>query len=87
MHAATQWPAVWSLVGNGPGVSLVPRLAEGPAGEAVVRVPVSSEHMPMRILTCVRRGSSRNPLVALGLQVLDEVACAHQAAPIRLTAS
>ncbi|MDW6066070.1 LysR substrate-binding domain-containing protein [Streptomyces sp. FXJ1.4098] len=79
VHAATQWAAVWSLVGNGLGVSLVPRLAEGAAGQSVVRVPVSNENMPMRrILTCVRRGSRRHPLVDLGIRVLEEVVSDHR---------
>ncbi|HWU06915.1 MAG TPA: LysR family transcriptional regulator [Streptomyces sp.] len=81
VHAATHWPAVWSLVGNGLGVSLVPRLAEGPAGEAVVRVPVAGKDMPMRrILTCVRRGSRHNPLIDLGIQALEEAARVHRSA-------
>ncbi|MFD8377069.1 LysR family transcriptional regulator [Streptomyces sp. NPDC059679] len=79
VHAATQWAAVWSLVGNGLGVSLVPRLAEGTTGQAVVRVPVSNENMPTRrILTCVRRGSRRHPLVDLGIHVLEEVVRDHR---------
>lgn len=79
VHAATQWPAIWSLVGNGLGVSLIPRLAEGPAGQAVVRVPLSSENMPTRrILTCVRRGSRRNPLIDLGIRALEEAVRDHQ---------
>jgi DNA-binding transcriptional LysR family regulator len=78
VHAATHWPAVWSLVANGLGVSLVPRLAEGPAGEAVVRVPVSGEDLPpRRILTCVRRGSRRNPIVDLGVRALEEAVREH----------
>ncbi|NYH80236.1 DNA-binding transcriptional LysR family regulator [Actinopolyspora biskrensis] len=79
VHSATHWPAVWSLVSNGLGVSLIPQLAEGPAGQAVVRVPVSSENMPMRrILTCVRRGSRRNPLIDLGVQALKDAVHDHQ---------
>ncbi|MEU5100828.1 MULTISPECIES: LysR family transcriptional regulator [unclassified Streptomyces] len=79
VHAATQWQAVWSLVGNGLGVSLVPRLAEGPEGRSVVRVPVSGENMPTRrILTCVRRGSRRNRLVDLGIRALEEVVSTRQ---------
>jgi DNA-binding transcriptional LysR family regulator len=79
VHAATHWPAVWSMVGNGLGVSLIPQLTEGPAGEAVVRVPVSRENMPTRrILTCVRRGSRRNPLVDLGVRALEEAARSHR---------
>ncbi|MGV9851834.1 LysR family transcriptional regulator [Streptomyces sp. NPDC003442] len=73
VHAATHWSAVWSLVGNGLGVSLIPRLAEGPAGQAVARVPVAGEHIPTRrILACVRRGSRRNPLIDLGMGALEE---------------
>jgi len=42
----------------------------------VVRVPVSS--VPTRrILTCVRRGSRRNPLVDLGIRALEEAARDH----------
>lgn len=79
VHAAIPWPAVWSLVGNGLGISLVPRLAEGPASHAVVRVPVSSENMPARrILTCVRRGSRQNPLIDLGIRALEEAARDHR---------
>ncbi|EPH41357.1 hypothetical protein STRAU_5593 [Streptomyces aurantiacus JA 4570] len=78
-HAAVQWPAIWALVANGLGVSLVPRLAEGPEGQAVVRVPVSSENLPMRrILTCVRRGSRRNPLIDLGIRALEEAVRDHR---------
>lgn len=77
VHAATQWLTVWSLVGNGLGVSLIPRLAEG--GSAV-RVPLASGTMPTRrILTCVRRGSRRNPLVDLGMRALDDAARGHGA--------
>lgn len=80
VHAATQWPAVWALVGNGLGVSLIPRLAEGPVGQAAVRVPVSNENVPpRRILTCVRRGSRRNPLVDLGIRALEEAVRDHRA--------
>ncbi|GHJ37853.1 LysR family transcriptional regulator [Streptomyces sp. TS71-3] len=79
VHAATHWLAVWSLVGNGLGVSLVPRLAEGPAGQAVVRVPVASENMPTRrILTCVRRGSRQNPLIDLGIRALEAAVRDHR---------
>ncbi|MGW7068783.1 LysR family transcriptional regulator [Streptomyces sp. NPDC054855] len=73
VHAATNWPAIWALVGNGLGISLVPRLAEGPAGQSVARVPVLSENVPTRrVLICARRGSRRNPLIDLGVRVLEE---------------
>ncbi|MEU1791639.1 LysR family transcriptional regulator [Streptomyces sparsogenes] len=79
VHAATHWPAIWSLVGNGLGVSLVPRLAEGPAGQAVARVPLAGGNTPTRrILTCVRRGSRRNPLIDLGIRALEEAASDHE---------
>ncbi|WP_432253907.1 LysR family transcriptional regulator [Streptomyces sp. HNM1019] len=79
VHAATHWSAVWSLVGNGLGVSLIPRLAEGPAGQAVARVPVAGENMPTRrILSCMRRGSRRNPLISLGIGALEEAVRHHQ---------
>jgi DNA-binding transcriptional LysR family regulator len=77
VHAAVQWPAIWSLVANGLGVSLVPRLAEGPASQAVARVPLSGENVPpRRIFTCVRRGSRRNPRIELGIRALEEAATA-----------
>jgi hypothetical protein len=80
VQAATRWAAVWSLVGNGLGVSLVTRLAEGPSGQAVVRVSVSRENMPTRrILTCVCLGSRRNPLIDLGVRALEEVVRDHRA--------
>jgi DNA-binding transcriptional LysR family regulator len=76
-HHAASWSVIWSLVGNGLGVSLVPRLAGGPSALAV-RVPLVGDGVPRRrVLTCVRRGSRDNPLIARGLRAL------HDAVPAR----
>ncbi|MFI6662961.1 hypothetical protein ACIBL8_46625 [Streptomyces sp. NPDC050523] len=77
--AAKCWPAVGKSAAPELGVSLVPCLVEDPAGQAVVRVPVVSANMPTRrILTCVRRGSRHNPLIALGIRALEEAVRDHQ---------
>jgi DNA-binding transcriptional LysR family regulator len=71
-HHAISWSAIWALVANGLGVSLVPRLADGPSDQPVVRVPLTGNGVPRRrVLTCVRRGSRDNPLIARGLQALQ----------------
>ncbi|MBO2462257.1 LysR family transcriptional regulator [Actinomadura violacea] len=81
-HNATTWSVIWALVGNGLGVSLVPRLADGPAGEKVVRVPLSGDAVPMRrVLTCVRRGSRANPLIARALGALRDAVPSRCALP------
>ncbi|WP_329521568.1 LysR family transcriptional regulator [Spirillospora sp. NBC_01491] len=73
-HDATSWSAIWALVANGLGVSLVPRLADGPQDQPVVRIQLSGPSVPTRrILTCVRRGSRENPLIARGLRALNDV--------------
>ncbi|WP_242609017.1 LysR substrate-binding domain-containing protein [Actinomadura formosensis] len=79
-HHATSWSVIWALVANGLGVSLVPRLAGGPSDQPVVRVPLTGDGVPKRlVLTCVRRGSRGNPLIARGLRAL------HDAVPDRCT--
>lgn len=76
-HHATNWSVIWALVANGLGVSLVPRLAGGPSDQPVTRVPLTGDGVPKRrVLTCVRRGSRDNPLIARGLRAL------HTAVPI-----
>ncbi|KQT94736.1 LysR family transcriptional regulator [Marmoricola sp. Leaf446] len=70
-HVATEWDTGAALVAAGLGVSLVPRLAHLPADHAVVRIPLRGAPAPSRhILTGVRRGSSRQPLIALALAEL-----------------
>lgn len=71
-HHAISWSVIWALVANGLGVSLVPRLADGPSDQPVIRVPLTGDGVPKRrVLTCVRRGSRNNPLIARGLQALQ----------------
>ncbi|WP_243717065.1 LysR family transcriptional regulator [Actinomadura darangshiensis] len=83
-HNATTWSVIWALVANGLGVSLVPRLAGGPSDQPVGRVALSGDGVPKRrVLTCVRRGSRGNPLIARGLRALQDAVpdrCARAAA-------
>ncbi|MFI0484793.1 LysR family transcriptional regulator [Actinomadura sp. 9N215] len=79
-HMANTWSVIWALVANGLGVSLVPRLADGPSDQPVVRVPLTGDSVPRRrVLTCVRRGSREHPLIVRGLRAL------HDAVPDRCT--
>ncbi|MGI5347816.1 LysR family transcriptional regulator [Streptomyces sp. CA-250714] len=72
-QAAVDWTAVASLVAHGFGICLIPRLAPVPTGLPVTRVPLSGPHAPIRrILTCVRRGSEQQPLIARALSALQE---------------
>jgi len=73
-HEATTWSVIWSLVANGMGVSLVPRLVEALQLPGMVRVPLHGESRPTRkLLTCVRQGSRDHPVIALGLNALQSV--------------
>jgi DNA-binding transcriptional LysR family regulator len=77
-HHAYEWFAVSALVAAGFGVSLVPRLAPLPPEHEVVRVPLRGEPVPSRrIITCVRRGSDRQPPIAHGLAALREAVAAY----------
>ena len=77
-HHAVSWSVIWALVANGLGVSLVPRLAGGPDDQPVVRVPLTGDAVPTRrVLTCVRRGSRGNPLIARGLRALHDAVPGH----------
>lgn len=72
-HMATNWSVIWALVAHGLGVSLVPRLSDGPSDQPVVRVPLTGDGVPRRrVLTCVRRGSRDNPLIVRGLGALRD---------------
>lgn len=79
-HHAKDWQAITAMVGCGLGVSLVPLLAEVPPAYGVVRVPLAGPVAPARrVLTCVRHGSRRHPLIQRGLTALREVVDTHPA--------
>ncbi len=76
-HEVKEWYAVASLVAEGLGVCLMPRIVPLPQ-HPVTRVPLSGEPVPTRrFLTATRRGSAAYPLVAAGLDALREAASAH----------
>ena len=62
-HRTDDWSSVLSLVAAGMGVCLYPRLA--PINTAGVhRIALSGPNLPIRrVLTCVRTGSARQPLI------------------------
>lgn len=71
LHRATSTAAIERLVGAGHGVTLLPRLAALGTGGTVVRVPLAGDPPPARrLLTCVRRGSAEQPLIARALMAL-----------------
>lgn len=74
-HHASEWDTGAALVAADLGIALIPRLAHLPAGYAVARVPLSGHPAPSRhLLTGIRRGSSGQPLIALALRTLGELA-------------
>lgn len=74
-HLAREWETGAALVAAGLGVALIPRLARLPEGYAVTRVPLMGDPIPSRkILTGVRSGSTRNPLIASALASLRRFA-------------
>ncbi|EFL27475.1 LysR family transcriptional regulator [Streptomyces himastatinicus ATCC 53653] len=78
-HQLKEWYAVSSLVAEGFGVCLIPRIVPLPQ-HAVTRVPLRGEPIPARrLLTAVRRGSAAHPLVTAGLDALREAASARTA--------
>ncbi len=77
-HEAAEWQTGAALVDAGLGVALIPRLARIPGGYRIVRVPLRGDPTPARrILTGVRRGSRRQPVIATALAALEGIA--HQA--------
>lgn len=73
-HRVKDWVSVSALVSRGFGVALIPRLAPLPAHHDVRRLPLTSEPSPRRhILTCVRRGSDRQPVIVRGLEALRSI--------------
>ena len=74
IHSAKEWNGVVALVSHGFGVCLMPRLAPIPAHHRVVRIPLRGAPAPSRlVLSCVRRGSRRQPAIARGLAALAVV--------------
>lgn len=72
-HHAAEWTTVSALVAQGLGVALIPRLAQIPPGESVMRIRVDGPPRPSRaVLTCVRRGSSHHPTIQAGLDALRQ---------------
>ncbi|WP_106584454.1 LysR family transcriptional regulator [Murinocardiopsis flavida] len=68
---AKEWFAISALVAHGFGVCLIPRLAPIPPELAVTRVRLTGRPVPSRrLIACVRRGSERQPLIAMGLEAL-----------------
>lgn len=73
-HEAEEWNAIVALVTHGFGVCLMPRLAPIPAHHGVVRLRLRGHPTPSRqVLTCVRRGSRGQAMVARGLRALEEI--------------
>ncbi|MGO1974940.1 MAG: LysR family transcriptional regulator [Propionibacteriaceae bacterium] len=74
-HEISEWDAGAALVDAGLGVSLIPRLAQLPAGHRITRVPLRGDPTPARhLLTGIRRGSGRQPVTATALAALQEIA-------------
>lgn len=74
-HNALDWLAVATLVAEGFGIAMIPRLAPVQAGTDVVRVPLHGAVSPTRrLVTCVRKGSDRHPPIAHGLTAIREAA-------------
>ncbi|MBB4683902.1 LysR family transcriptional regulator [Amycolatopsis jiangsuensis] len=81
-HESSEWDTAAALVGAGLGVALIPRLARIPTGDRIVRVPLRGDPTPARhILTGVRRGSRRQPVIATALTALEDIAGRRTAKP------
>ena len=74
-HEAADWDTGAALVDAGLGVCLIPRLARVPEGCRITRVPLRGDPAPARhLLTGIRRGSGRQPVIATALRALQEIA-------------
>lgn len=77
-HEAADWDTGAALVDAGLGVCLIPRLARMPEGYRTTRVPLRGDPAPARhLLTGIRRGSGRQPVIASALAALQEIAAAR----------
>lgn len=78
-HEAADWDTGAALVDAGLGVCLIPRLARMPAGYRITRVPLRGDPAPARhLLTGIRRGSGRQPVIAAALNALQEIAAVRR---------
>jgi len=74
-HQSAEWDTGAALVAAGLGVALVPRLARIPEDYRIARVPLRGDPTPARhVLTGVRRGSARQPIIADALSALHGIA-------------
>ncbi|GAA5054978.1 LysR family transcriptional regulator [Nocardia callitridis] len=72
-HQTNDWNSALALVAGGMGVCLYPRMA--PINTAGVRrITLSGPNLPVRrVLTFVRAGSVRQPLISTYLRLLEQV--------------
>lgn len=74
-HQSAEWDTGAAIVAAGLGVALVPRLARIPEDYRIARVPLRGDPSPARhVLTVVRRGSHKQPLIADALKALGDIA-------------
>lgn len=73
-HNALEWSAIASLIANGLGVALVPRLAFLPPQLPITRVPLAGDTRSRKLLTCTRAGAHDHPAIAATLAELAMVA-------------
>ncbi|MDS1269178.1 LysR family transcriptional regulator [Lipingzhangella sp. LS1_29] len=72
-HAATDWPAIFALVGAGLGVALVPQLAAGHGpGVTVRRLEADRPHR--HVVAVVRAGAWARPQLVRVLRALENAA-------------
>lgn len=72
-HEVAEWDTEATLIENGLGVGLVPRLARISSDYRVVRVPVAGPAAPhRRVVAAIRRGAQERPLVARTVEALLE---------------
>lgn len=74
-HQSAEWDTGAALVAAGLGVALIPRLARLPDDYRIARVPLRGDPTPARhVLTGIRRGSARQPVIADALAGLQGIA-------------
>ncbi|WP_116247013.1 LysR family transcriptional regulator [Nocardiopsis sp. FIRDI 009] len=74
-HRVLDWGAVASVVAQGLGVALIPRLAEFSPHLPVTRLRLEGTPAPARkLITCTREGGRDRPAVAAALAELERIA-------------